>query len=166
MTFRAAAVVPPIVLFADPKFIKTPSETFATATVPVTSVPMKLPCTRLPERVPPMEIPGPLLPEMRLRAPGAVPPIVWLEEFPDCPSVTTPVPFPMARVPAALVPMKLPCTRLPVVPALMEMPVLSLPEMTLRAAEVVPPIILFELAMFSPRKALPRSTVPVTSVPM
>jgi hypothetical protein len=76
MRFRAAGVVPPIMLFADPKLMITPSDAFPTAVLPVTSVPMKLPCTTLPERVPPMEIPGPLLPEMMLRAPGAVPPIV------------------------------------------------------------------------------------------
>jgi hypothetical protein len=35
----------------------------------------------------------------------------------------------------------------------MKMPALSLPEITLRAAAAVPPIVLFELAMFSPRKA-------------
>ena len=44
--------------------------------MPVTSVPMKLPCTTFPYTVPVIRTPSPPLPEMTLRAPGAVPPIV------------------------------------------------------------------------------------------
>ena len=81
MMFRAAAVVPPTVLSGALEST-TPSPTLPTAWVPETSVPMKLPCTRFPDAPPfgpKMTTPNAPLPEMRLPAPAAVPPIVLLD---------------------------------------------------------------------------------------
>src|SRR5262245_3520231 len=66
--------------------------------------------------------------------------------------------------------MKLPCTLLR--RPLILTPLLSLPEMTLRSANVAPPIVLSseerigEKRIKTPSRELPRSTLPVTSVPM
>ena len=105
---RAASVSPPMEL-AMPSF-STPTPVFPRERVPVTSVPMKFPCT--PLSVPPtIETPTPIFPEIRLRASGVVPPIVLFEKVPQKPRMTPPfpeAPFGNTAVPAALVPMKFP----------------------------------------------------------
>ena len=78
ITLRASTVVPPTRQFEA--FIKTPRSVFPRGSVPVTSVPMKLPCTVFP--VPPNETPSPMFPEIRLRASGVVPPTVLLDDAP------------------------------------------------------------------------------------
>ena len=87
------------------------------------------------------------LAEMRLPAPVAVPPITV--PFEDCILMPMFV-LPNRAVPAASVPMKLPCTVVDGV-LLRLIPILW-PEMTLRAADVRPPIVLpVELKMLIPR---------------
>src|SRR5438874_5314290 len=61
ITLRASTVVPPTRQFEA--LIKTPRSVFPRGSVPVTSVPMKLPCTVFP--VPPNETPSPMFPEIR-----------------------------------------------------------------------------------------------------
>jgi hypothetical protein len=121
----------------------------------------------------PRAIPLAPLPEMILRAPGAVPPIV----LPDALLMSTPpalllegeMPglFGTGAIPLASVPMKLPCTRLFVAPLLaIRMPPPSSPEMTLPAPCVVPPIVLSEESWTSrPVPAVPTSRVRVASGP-
>ena len=110
MTLRASTVVPPMRAFVDPAPTATPTCPFAKARVPVTSVPIKLPCTVLPEP-PPRPTPSPIFPEIRLRAAGVVPPMVQFDGFPQKPKIIPPCapePFGNAIVPAGLVPMKFP----------------------------------------------------------
>ena len=124
MTLRAAAAVPPTVLLFEPK-TATPELMLPSATVPLTSVPMKLPRTRLLLAfTPSMRTPCPPLPEMTLRSAAVVPPTVLF----DAASIKTPLPA-LARtaVPVASVPMKLPAmvtrpeeaTRMPCPPNLL-----------------------------------------------
>ena len=81
MMLRAEAVVPPIVLAEAPVPIPTPWKTLPSATVPVKAVPMRLPSTRLLVAVDcSMSMPSPVLPEIRLPSPGAVPPTVLAGE--------------------------------------------------------------------------------------
>ena len=70
--FRAASDGPPIVLFEE-KTLK-PEPPFSSAIVPVTSVPIKLPTTVFAG--PSMSRPSIALPEITLRSPVNVPPIV------------------------------------------------------------------------------------------
>src|SRR5262245_3973124 len=98
---------------------------------------------------------------MTLRAAAVVPPIV-LPLAP--PAICTP-PTPLARAaqPAALRPMKLPSTTLFLVPApSIETPLPPLPELTLRAAAVVPPIVLplATMLMDTPAPPLAREAEP------
>ena len=73
------------------------------ATLPVTSVPIRLPTTTLPRASPPIMRLAPL-PEMRFRAASVVPPIMQKLD----PAPRTPTPLPTATVPVTSVPMKLP----------------------------------------------------------
>ena len=101
ITLRAPAVVPPTVLFVAKLSMNTPNRLLPSATMPLLSVPMKLPCTRL--LVAPLpSIPTPsLLPEIILRASAVVPPIRLLA----APEMKTPSPeLPSAAVPLAFVP--------------------------------------------------------------
>ena len=103
----------------------------SSATVPVESVPMKLPSSRLLDE-PEIWMPADGLAEMKLPEPGAVPPMV----FWDIPfSMRTPsMPFPRRCIPVSSGPMEFPSTTLPVVPAsLISTPSPVLPEMMLRA---------------------------------
>ncbi len=131
---------------------------------------MKLPSTTLFPGAPVVpasskSIPAPALPEIRLPAPAAVPPIVFNDES----STATPA-FPLgaAAVPAALVPMRFPCTRLFVDPCpMMSMPLPPLPEMTLSAPGLVPPIVFWgDATIDTPSPPLPAIWVPVASTPM
>ena len=74
--FRAAGVVPPIVLLAE--LTKMPNTAFSSATVPAMFVPMKLPSTTLPDEPREISMPSPLLPEIRLHEPVQRPPGVVL----------------------------------------------------------------------------------------
>src|SRR5262249_60191337 len=79
MMLRAAAVVPPTVLPEVPLSKRTPERELGRAAVPAALVPMLFPLTTV--AVVPgswISMPDPLLPEITLRAPGAVPPIPLL----------------------------------------------------------------------------------------
>ena len=52
MMLRASTVVPPIMAFETLPPLVVPTNTFPKARVPVTSVPIKLPCNVLPEPLP------------------------------------------------------------------------------------------------------------------
>src|SRR2546427_8631495 len=100
ITLRSAAVVPPIELLrAASRDMPGP---LSRATLPVTSVPIRLPTTTLPRASPPIMRLAPL-PEMRFRAASVVPPIVQKLD----PVPRTPTPLPTAIVPVTSVPMKL-----------------------------------------------------------
>ena len=110
---RAFAVVPPIVLLL-PK-MDTPARKEAavlSATVPVASVPMKLPSMRFPSDGS-RWIPMAPLPEITLRArlSGLDGAYHWRNEPPQM--TTPPSMFPCAFVPLGSVPMKFPSTVLP-----------------------------------------------------
>ena len=103
---------------------------------------------------------------MRLPAPAVVPPIVLL----DVPTILTPSPLlPSGLRPSIWGPVRLPWTMVPVTPR-RSIPFPSLPDMTLRAAGSVPPIVTLaakaESLMDTPLPVLPKSAVPLTSVPM
>lgn len=91
--------VPPTVLLL--LLIKMPLLSLRMVFVPVTSVPIKLPCTTLPtELEPAMEMPV-LLPEMMLRDAALVPPIRLFGES----MMSTPArAFPRSLVPVRSVP--------------------------------------------------------------
>src|SRR5437867_10754528 len=81
ITLAAAAVVPPMVLLEAPPAMETPVPLGKAAGVAAALRPILLPWTRLllvPESV--IRIPAPVLPEIKLPAPAAVPPIVLLWE--------------------------------------------------------------------------------------
>ncbi len=80
----------------------------------------------------------------------------------------TPLPaLATAAVPAALLPMWLPRTRLPVAPApVSTTPLQALPEITLRAAAAVPPIVLPAVWISMPAAALAMAAVPAAFRPM
>ena len=77
MTFLAPTVVPPIVSFEAPELISTPPQALPSAAVPAASVPIRLPWTRIAVTPEPLiQTPKFSLPEMRLPATVAVPPMV------------------------------------------------------------------------------------------
>ena len=101
MRFLAAAVVPPIVLLADP--LSTTPLALGTLAVPLAFVPMKFPWTSVALLLLVSSIPAPPLPEIIFRAASAVPPIVLLLIFrggnEDLIRIPSP-PFGTAAVPA------------------------------------------------------------------
>ena len=118
MMLRALTVVPPMRSFEPPSIM--PLSVFPRARVPVTSVPIRLPCTMFP--VPPIEMPEPIFPEIKLRASGVVPPITLFEELAQ--RIIQPCPtfmllFGCAIVPVGSVPRKFPTIKLP----LLEQPI-------------------------------------------
>jgi len=79
--FRANGIGPPMVLLSPPS-IQIPAERLPRVAVPVTSVPIKLPCTILLWLVLPwIYRPTDPLPEIRFLAPGAQPPMMLLLEY-------------------------------------------------------------------------------------
>ena len=101
MTLPADGSVRPTVLFDAPFTIAMPAA-LARGWPPVTSVPMRLPSTRLfivPLSL--IRIPAPLFPEMTLLASSAIPPTT-LWDAP--PAICTPLPFPRGAEPSRLVP--------------------------------------------------------------
>ncbi len=128
---------------------------------------MRLPAKVLPGAVLPLSaMPAPLLPEMTLPGgwPGTVasPPTRLFAVL--CMKTPTPL-LPRSTVPVTSVPMKLPCTVLP--PLKRRTPSLALPLRRLRAAAVVPPTRVFVAPpTLTPVAPLPRSRVPLLSVPM
>jgi hypothetical protein len=154
------AVRPPMSVFVPP--LRKTAFAGARALVPVTSRPMKFPCTRLPSPLLTSTPLKPPLPAMMLRAATLVPPITLLLERT---SIAVPVCV-IAFPPVTSVPMKFPSTTLPV-PLRMTIPV-ALPEMRFRAAAVVPPIRVPET--LKPKSQLTPwpfalALVPVESVP-
>ncbi len=139
ITFPEPGATPPMTLPLAPLRRTTPTALLGSAAVPETSTPIKFPCTRFPlveDWL--MTTPLPVFPEMTFPAPALVPPIVLLDA-PD--SISIPAALGTAAVPAALVPIKLPCTVFPLVPGpMIWIPKKAFPEITLRAAAVVPPI--------------------------
>jgi hypothetical protein len=125
---------------------------------------MKLPSTRFCVLL--RTMPSSALPEIRLPAPAAVPPM-------SCNGASTKMPRPplgMAAVPAALVPIRLPSTTLPL-PLLKWMPSPPLPAMRLPAPAPAPPMVV----LATPPRKLPKrmpwppfgtAAVPAASVPM
>ena len=97
MTFRAAAVVPPIVLVFP--LIWMPNHLFDTAVVPAAFVPTRLPWTVM--LLPMRKMPRSALPEIRLPSPAFTPPIVLLDAMTLTPSLA----FASAAAPATSVPM-------------------------------------------------------------
>src|SRR6266513_414517 len=101
MKLAAAAIAPPMALLAAPVVMDTPGPPFPRSAVPVALVPMEFPCTAFPVALPRLiSTPQPLLPEMMLPAPAAVPPTVLLA----APVMATPLPWlPSAAVADAVV---------------------------------------------------------------
>ncbi len=113
MTLPLPEAVPPMV-FAVAPAMSHPLTAIAEIGGAVTSVPMRLPSTTLPD-VPLSTSSTPyLLPEMTLAAPAAVPPIVFAVALVLI--ITPPVELPSLTVPVMSVPMRLPSTTLPLVP--------------------------------------------------
>ena len=90
ITLRAAAVVPPMTVFFPPDCTNAIASSLAMAAVPAALVPIKLPRICVPKiGVLGDEIRMPvLLPDIRFRAAGVVPPITLFWEL-----VTTETPF-------------------------------------------------------------------------
>ena len=107
MVLPAPEAVPPMVLLLlAPLKIATPFKPLPSATVPVLSVPMRLPWMRLSVELLRKKklsriMPRRPLPEITLPAPGSVPPMV----LPDTPSSVIPSLLGTARVPLESVPM-------------------------------------------------------------
>ena len=147
----------------SPRFGKVPLLVLANMALPRTELLIAV----LPSMImPPPELLAAPLKAMRFPAPVAVPPIVLPEvwtRFRPC------SPFPSGLTPSICVPIKLPCTTVPVTPRRL-MPSRSLPDMTLRAPSSVPPIVILaakaESLIDTPSPVLPKSAVPLTSVPM
>ena len=77
------------------------------------------------------------------------------------------MPFAIAAVPVVFVPMKLPFTALFVAPVpVIAMLLLALPEITLRAAAVLPPIVLPDAPLMVRPELFLSAAVPVAFVPM
>ena len=147
---------------------------FATAALPLASVPMKFPCTMLLFASDSSARPTVPFPERTLRAAAVVPPI-W---FPFAPSynVNPAKPFVMALVPVGSVPQKLPWTTLPETFAPVSrkpsdvLPEKTLPLMTLLDAPSItymPTIVLGNAAVplaFRPKK-FPRTVLCFVSTP-
>jgi hypothetical protein len=117
-------------------------------------------------------MPVSVLPEITLRSdasPAPSPSVPMRLNFAP-PATTTPLnEFARAPVPAAFVPMKLPAMTLVSVPtSAIVTPSRSLPEITLPAPLAPPPMVLpfAPTWMMTPLRLLPKSTVPVISVPM
>src|SRR3954471_9376169 len=129
MTLPCPRPVPPTRLSCAPLVNSTPRPVLPRSFMPVTSVPMRFPCTRFPvavERY--MTTPPCPLPLMTFPAPRPPP----IELF--CRETSTPYhPLPSAAAPSAVVPILLYCTVLNVAPALtISTPSRVLPEITLR----------------------------------
>ena len=76
MRLRSVEARPPRRLLLAPEERRMPFPVFASASAPVASVPMRLPCTRLSVALLPKETPSPWLPLMRLppvKSPMALP---------------------------------------------------------------------------------------------
>ena len=136
MTLRAPGVEPPIMAFAVPPLRNTPQAPFPRAIDPLASVPMRLPWSTNSDALPCAWIPVPRLAEMTLPAPGASPPTTLLAEL-----MVTPMPFPRGSAPVTSVPMKFPWILWPD-PNSVSTPSWPLPEMRLRSAGAVPPMML------------------------
>ena len=149
--------VPPIVAYSA--VICTPS-TLPIALLPVTSVPIKFPCTTLLV-APTFRISTPTLvfPEMMFRTAAVVPPIMLLA----APLITTPDALLTLVVPAELVPMKLPW--IVALPTKTSMPLPLFPEIRFPAPLVIPPIVMLGALMRMPPAPFALAAAPVALVP-
>ena len=112
MRLPAPGTFPPIKLAEEAEISMPPAMSttgrvapFGTAPVPLTSVPMKFPCSTFPEASASKYTAILLLPEMRLPAPLSAPPMILLW------ALVRPIPDPplaSVAVPVRSVPMKLP----------------------------------------------------------
>ena len=136
-TLPAPGTVPPTTV-EDVFWIKMPSAPLPTAVSPAAAVPIAFPWMTFPAApcvaLLAIETPLPALPEMTLRAPETVPPIVLAgESLRVMPSPR----FARAAEPARLVPIRLTRTTLPVAPGdwvvTIARPLPSLPEMDVPA---------------------------------
>src|SRR5262249_6078866 len=131
MRLQAAGVVPPTVLLRP--LTITPVMALPSRIEPVTSVPMKLPSTRLP--LPTSRIPW-LLPEITLRSAASVPPITALAADPE---TVTPTLLATLVVPVASLPIQFPATVWPPVPS-STMPALVQALITNPRTVLLPPV--------------------------
>ncbi len=104
MVLPSFAAVPPMVLTEALSWIWTPSEPLPSGWVPVLSVPMKFPSTRMSVALFSRTRPYWLLPEMTSRVAAVVPPTTSPMVASSMPSL----PLGMATVPVLSVPMRLP----------------------------------------------------------
>ena len=155
---------PSIVVDGAP-LIEIPSTPFPTRTVPVGSVPIRLPCTMFPDVVElPIVIPLPF-DEMTFPAPGTLPPIRLSCDPLEPVSMKMPSPFSSGSVPDAARPIQLPWMTLSV-PSRTRIPAVPLPERRLRAAAVVPPMVQpVQPLHATPYRPFGRAIIPVGSVP-
>ena len=168
MTLRAPATVPPIVFEWAPPNTATPAELLARAAVPVVSVPMKLPVTTL-SLVPTSAIrmPWPVLPEMTLAAPAAVPPTVFDLAPPRM--AIPPSVLGTAAAPVALRPTTFPRTRFVLVaPPVIATPLPPFPEIRLPSPVPVSPTRLLRASpvTHTPAPVFGTAAVPAWLVPM
>ena len=91
-----------------PASMKIPLPALPMSSVPVQSVPMKLPCTRVPVPELWIRIPSPKLPAITFRSLGPTPPIVLFAPITSIPGV----PLPSATVPVESSPIQFPATTL------------------------------------------------------
>ena len=168
ITFSAPGVGSPMKFADAPPPIATPSAPFPRGSLPLMSVPMRLPSTMLPD-VPACSIatPSTRLAEMTLRPALEVSPTT-LSLAP--PRMSTPSSaLPSGRVPVTSVPMKFRSTTFPEVP---ELPIWTpsppLAEITFSSPGCVPPTRLpvAPAQMMIPPAAFPSGRVPVESVPI
>src|SRR5438270_5552348 len=171
MVLPAPLALPPMVLDDAPVARATPATPLGKGVVPLaTSVPMRLPWTRLPVvPLPPIRTPYWLLPAMTFAEPLAVPPMVLLA-----------APFRMATPSLAfgkpegrglwdvagtlVTPMLFPWIRLLLVPgSLRRMPKRPLPDRTLPAPLAVPPMVLLDAP---PKTAMPSAALGTVVLPL
>ena len=164
MTLPAPGVVPPIVAPVT-AVISIPPNPLPRGVVPVTSVPIELPCTSVPGAVMLWRSsPNEPLPDKRFPAPMTSPPITV---FGAAPILIPRSPFRSAAVPVTFVPTKFPWMRLPEAAApVIKIPERLFPEMIFRADAVVPPIRLLAVSIQRPAFPLPSCAVPVALVPI
>ena len=108
-------------------------------------------------------MPSPALPAMTLPSPAFLPPMTA-----SLAAMRTPAPpLPSSVTPSDPTPMWLPCTRWPPVGLLLtSMPCELLPEITLRAAAVLPPtVVALLLVRKTPTPVLPSAAVPLAFRP-
>ena len=118
-----------------PEPVSIPSSPLPSGAIPVTSVPMRFPCTTALSRS--KRIPSVPFPEIRFPSFTPVPPMVALSASTNTPSA----PLGIATSPALSVPMRLPRMTVPVAPVSRAMPAWALPEIRFLSTTAPPPIV-------------------------